>query len=116
MCVTHVIYVWVLEGQTQMTCPLTHTCVVTFVVHDESALPLNTWPVPQSCADLMSARRCSTDSFAERLVAYAAIEGIFFSGRCPPVLTHFSTLISVQYSVQYIPLPPILMPYHLNIL
>lgn len=29
--------------------------------------------------------RRSTDSFAERLVAYAAIEGIFFSGRCGPI-------------------------------
>ena len=24
---------------------------------------------------------CSSDSFAERLVAFAAVEGIFFSGR-----------------------------------
>ena len=43
-------------------------------------------PVPASAPGLLTAfplappLLCSTDSFAERLVAFACVEGIFFSG------------------------------------
>ena len=42
---------------------------------------------------------CSSNCFAERLVAFAAVEGIFFSGRYS--LVKFVAGLSVVYAKQY---------------
>jgi ribonucleotide reductase beta subunit family protein with ferritin-like domain len=44
-------------------------------------------------ADLVSS--CSSESFAERLVAFAAVEGIFFSGR----YRHFNSLPIILWAL-----------------